>query len=161
MAERPALAALIAELTGRVDERLGDWRSFARVRELRPLTGGRSSLTFEAIIDWEIWSVGDPRVDLSWLTLFTDDARHPAAEPGEPAGTPTRADVVRKYEEQRGVVMPDLEWFHALTRYKEAAATGLLLKRAAKNGHQVSAAMGRMAPGLPGLVREAIEIVQG
>jgi len=26
-----------------------------------------------AVIDWEIWSVGDPRVDLAWLTFFTDD----------------------------------------------------------------------------------------
>src|SRR5690606_22814087 len=41
-----------------------------------------------AIIDWEIWSVGDPRVDLAWLTYFTDEAGHPAAPSAEPCGTP-------------------------------------------------------------------------
>src|SRR6266496_2455497 len=75
----------------------------------------------EAIIDWEIWSVGDPRIDLSWLTFFTDDSHHPAAEPGPPAGTPSRVEVVRRYEQQRGVTIVDLDWFDALTRYKEAA----------------------------------------
>lgn len=32
-----------------------------------------------AVIDWEIWSLGDPRVDITWLTFFTDEARHPAS----------------------------------------------------------------------------------
>ncbi|MFG1923376.1 phosphotransferase family protein [Cryptosporangium sp. NPDC048952] len=113
----------------------------------------------EAIIDWEIWSVGDPRVDLTWFLFFTDDAGHLAAEPGPPAGTPTQAELVREYERHRGVTVPDLEWFHALTRYKEAAATGLLLKRAAKHGFQVNPAMARMGPVLPDLVEEVLEMV--
>jgi aminoglycoside phosphotransferase (APT) family kinase protein len=49
-----------------------------------------------AVIDWEIWSVGDPRVDLSWMTFFTDDAGHPAVAPGTVAGTPARREVVRR-----------------------------------------------------------------
>ena len=113
----------------------------------------------EAIIDWEIWSVGDPRVDLSWFTFFTDDAGHLAAEPGPPAGTPTRAELIGEYERRRGLTVPDLPWFDALTRYKEAAATGLLLKRAAKHGIQVNPAMARMGPVLPDLVQEVLEIV--
>ncbi|HLT11621.1 MAG TPA: phosphotransferase family protein, partial [Micromonosporaceae bacterium] len=41
-----------------------------------------------SIIDWEIWSVGDPRIDLTWLTYFTDEARHPARPNDEPCGAP-------------------------------------------------------------------------
>ncbi|SQD95987.1 MULTISPECIES: phosphotransferase family protein [unclassified Parafrankia] len=112
-----------------------------------------------AVIDWEIWTVGDPRVDLAWLTFFTDDAGHPAAEPGPPAGTPTPDEVIRAYERRRGVPIADLDWFHALTRYKEAAATGLLLKRAAKSGREVNGTLARMVTALPGLVQETLKIV--
>lgn len=112
-----------------------------------------------AIIDWEIWSIGDPRVDLTWLTFFTDDAAHPAAEPGESVGTPTRDEVVAAYVEARGDDVPDLVWFHALTSYKEAAATGLLLKRAARNGTPISGALARMESKLPGLVQETLRLL--
>lgn len=113
----------------------------------------------EAIIDWEIWSVGDPRVDITWLTYFTDEADHPASEPGCPAGTPTVAEVVAAYEGAAGRALPDLDWFHALTRYKEAAATALLLKRALKAGAKMGSHDERMLPALPRLVREAIDMV--
>ncbi|MCD4533042.1 phosphotransferase family protein [Nocardioides sp. cx-169] len=112
-----------------------------------------------AIIDWEIWSVGDPRVDIAWLTYFTDDAGHPAAEPGPSAGTPTAQEVVEEYQEALGEALPDLDWFRALTRYKEASLTGLLVKRAHKDGRVLSGAMARMEPALPRLVDEALELV--
>jgi len=114
-----------------------------------------------AVIDWEIWSVGDPRVDLSWLTYFTDDAGHPAVAPGTVAGTPPGREVVRAYEDAIGRPVPELGWFDALTRYKEAATTGLLLKRALKLGRPVKESMARMQPELPRLVQEAIRIVSG
>jgi aminoglycoside phosphotransferase (APT) family kinase protein len=114
-----------------------------------------------AVIDWEIWSLGDPRVDLSWLTYFTDDAGHPAVAPGTVAGTPARREVVRAYEAALGRPVPELGWFDALTRYKEAATTGLLLKRALKLGRPVKESMARMQPELPRLVQEAIRIVSG
>ena len=112
-----------------------------------------------AVIDWEIWSVGDPRVDLSWMAFFTDDAGHPAVAPGTVAGTPAGREVVRAYEEALGRSVPELGWFDALTRYKEAAATGLLLKRAQKLGRPVKESMTRMD--LPRLVQETIRIVSG
>ncbi|PPJ26675.1 phosphotransferase family protein [Nocardia nova] len=111
-----------------------------------------------AIIDWEIWSIGDPRVDLSWLTYFTDEARHPAAPSLEPCGTPTIAEVVREYEQALGRSVPDLAWFDALTRYKEAAATALLIKRARKADAMPEAFL-RMEPALPGLVEEAMALL--
>ena len=114
-----------------------------------------------AVIDWEIWSVGDPRIDLAWLTFFTDDAGHPAVAPGTVAGTPAGREVVRAYEEALGRPVPELGWFDALTRYKEAGVTGLLLKRALKLGRPVKESMARMQPELPRLVQDAIRIVSG
>ena len=114
-----------------------------------------------AVIDWEIWSVGDPRIDLAWLIFFTDDARHPAVAPGTVAGTPSGREIVRAYEDALGRPVPELGWFDALTRYKEAGVTGLLLKRAMKLGRPVKESMARMQPELPRLVQEAIRIVSG
>jgi aminoglycoside phosphotransferase (APT) family kinase protein len=114
-----------------------------------------------AVIDWEIWSVGDPRIDLAWLTFFTDDAGHPAVAPGTVAGTPTGREIVRVYEDALGRPVPELGWFDALTRYKEAGVTGLLLKRAMKLGRPVKESMARMQPELPRLVQDAIRIVSG
>ena len=114
-----------------------------------------------AVIDWEIWSVGDPRIDLAWLTFFTDDAGHPAVAPGTVAGTPSGREIVRAYEDALGRPVPELGWFDALTRYKEAGVTGLLLKRARKLGRPVKESMARMQPELPRLVQEAIRIVSG
>ena len=114
-----------------------------------------------AVIDWEIWSVGDPRIDLAWLTFFTDDARHPAVAPGTVAGTPTGREIVRAYEDAVGATVPELGWFGALTRYKEAGVTGLLIKRAHKLGRPLKDSMARMQPELPRLVQDAIRIVSG
>lgn len=114
-----------------------------------------------AIIDWEIWTIGDPRVDISWLTYFTDDAEHPAVEPGARAGTPTSDEVLDAYELALGRTLPNMVWFHALTRYKEAAATGLLLKRSFRNGDTLSDTMARMVPALPRLLQETIDLTKG
>lgn len=117
--------------------------------------------TVNAVIDWEIWSVGDPRIDLAWLTFFTDDAGHPAVAPGTVAGTPAAREVVRAYEDATGRPVPELGWFDALTRYKEAAVTGLLLKRAMKLGRPVKESMERMRPELPRMVTQAVRMVSG
>jgi aminoglycoside phosphotransferase (APT) family kinase protein len=114
-----------------------------------------------AVIDWEIWSVGDPRIDLAWLTFFTDDAGHPAVAPGTVAGTPAGREIIVAYEDALGRSVPELGWFDALTRYKEAGVTGLLLKRAMKLGRPVKGSMARMRPELPRLVQEAIRMVSG
>jgi aminoglycoside phosphotransferase (APT) family kinase protein len=113
-----------------------------------------------AVIDWEIWSVGDPRVDLTWMTYFCDEARHPGAANDEPSGMPTIVELEDAYFAARGLVLPDMPWFHALTRYKEAAATGLLIKRARKlgSGHE---SFDRMEPALPSLLEETHALLAG
>ncbi|WOX14767.1 phosphotransferase family protein [Streptomyces sp. N50] len=111
-----------------------------------------------SIIDWEIWSLGDPRVDMTWLTFFTDEARHPAALSDEPTGMPSKAELVVAYEELRGEPLRDLWWFEALTKYKESAATALLIKRGRKAG-QLNDMHRRMLPALPELLDEAIELL--
>ncbi|MER6808161.1 phosphotransferase family protein [Spirillospora sp. NPDC000708] len=112
----------------------------------------------EAVIDWEIWSVGDPRVDLAWFLFFTDEARHPAAPSDDPSGMPAGAELLAAYAEAGGADVTDLAWFEALTYYKEAAATALLIKRGRRGG-DLAPAMRRMVPALPGLLAKAEAIL--
>jgi len=111
-----------------------------------------------AIIDWEIWAIGDPRVDLTWFTFFTDEAAHAAAPTTDRSGMPSPAELVEAYEAATGRAVPDITWFDALTRYKEAAATALLVKRLRKSGSR-SPSLERMAPALPALVQEAMTLL--
>ena len=108
-------------------------------------SGGRLT----AIIDWEIWSVGDPRVDLTWLTFFCDDAGHPSKVSDRPSGMPSGAELLAAYVAAGGEAYPDLAWFDALTYFKEASLTSLLIKRAEKSGDAgIAARLVEFTPGL-------------
>ncbi len=86
-----------------------------------------------AVIDWEIWSVGDPRVDLTWLTFFCEDSGHPSRANSAFSGMPSSGEVLNEYFAAGGEETPHLAWFDALTYFKEAALTSLLIKRAEKS----------------------------
>ncbi len=92
-----------------------------------------------ALIDWEIWSLGDPRLDLAWF-LLNSDPRHPTSRAEGQARMPTAKELVAAYEEAAGRKVDDLGWFGALVRYKQAAASALIVKnnrRVAKEGVDV------------------------
>lgn len=72
-----------------------------------------------ALIDWEIWTIGDPAVDLGWLVQFTDPANYPGVG-REAAGTPSADDVIARYLEAVGRT-DDVSWFIALGCFKLAA----------------------------------------
>jgi aminoglycoside phosphotransferase (APT) family kinase protein len=73
-----------------------------------------------AVIDWEIWSVGDPGVDVGWLVQFTDAGTYPGIGREVP-GTPTSDEVVARYCEAAGRDPRTLDWFLALGAFKLAA----------------------------------------
>jgi aminoglycoside phosphotransferase (APT) family kinase protein len=108
----------------------------------------------QAIIDWEIWSVSDPRIDLSWFLFFTEQARHPVVSPDVDSGMPSDRELLDEYQAAGGTATSELEWFHALARYKEAAAMALISKHALRR--QPSAErVDRMSVLLPGLIADA------
>lgn len=80
-----------------------------------------------AIIDWEIWAVGDPRIDLAWFLLFTDPSNFPGIARAA-AGLPSEQHLIDHY---RGHDQdpPRMRWFRALARLKMAAIMGHNIKR--------------------------------
>ncbi len=117
--------------------------------------GGR----VEALIDWEIWSLSDPRLDLAWFLFFTPEAKHPMAGNRGETAMPSADALYARYVEAAGHEPADLEFFHCLIRYKEAAATALLLKRAMKAAGGESPTTWSL-DAIPALTAEAIERLQ-
>lgn len=85
-----------------------------------------------AVIDWEIWSVGDARTDLAWMMMWASPAN-----PGtgiRDAFMPAAPQLLAWYEAAAGHPVPDLAWVQGLIRYKSAAVAALLAKNAGKRG---------------------------
>lgn len=86
-----------------------------------------------ALIDWEIWSPGDPRVELGWFLVFADGANFPGVGREVP-GLPTADELVGRYT-GAAPALPDLTWFDALGRFKMAAIMGHNLRRHREGRH--------------------------
>ncbi|WP_158845650.1 phosphotransferase family protein [Saccharothrix deserti] len=106
-----------------------------------------------AVIDWEIWSVGDPRTDLAWLLLFRDDTNFPGV--GRPVeDLPTEAELLAGY----GPALPDMDWFRALGRMKMAAIMGHNLRRHREGRHH-DPHQELLPPTIAAMIRTATEIL--
>ena len=88
----------------------------------------------QGVIDWEIWSVGDPRIDLGWFRLFCDEANFPGSSFPAP-GLPSPAELMVAYSQGGGAQFDALEWFDALASYKMAAIMGYNLRRHREGRH--------------------------
>ena len=86
-----------------------------------------SGPTVTAVIDWEIWSVSDPRVDVGWFLVNADPDtyRRGTAYTGL---TPTPAELAATYEQAVGRDVPELDWFQALACFKSTATWSLIVK---------------------------------
>jgi aminoglycoside phosphotransferase (APT) family kinase protein len=80
-----------------------------------------------AVIDWEIWSVGDPRIDLGWFLANADPATYRRGT--RYAGAlPSPGELLGVYAEALGREVADTAWFHALACFKSTATWALIVK---------------------------------
>jgi aminoglycoside phosphotransferase (APT) family kinase protein len=82
-----------------------------------------------AVIDWEIWSRSDPRIDLAWFLIFVENDEKPRL-----AGMPSVEELIDQYTAVSGVEVKDLDWFRALVRYKQSAAGAFITRNARRRG---------------------------
>lgn len=109
-----------------------------------------------AVIDWEIWSIGDPRTDLAWFRLMADRAHPSATAADAPMLSPD--ELCEAYENASGANVESLQWFDALVRYKQAAASALLVKNAERRGES-GAQLERMRLGIGRLLLDALNLL--
>jgi aminoglycoside phosphotransferase (APT) family kinase protein len=111
-----------------------------------------------AIIDWEIWSIGDPRVDLGWFLLNADPDtyRRPTPYVGS---TPSPAELAATYAAERKSGPPAaLDWFVALAAFKSTATWALIVKHNRRRP-EPDAEIEAMSEDLPRLLARARDLV--
>jgi aminoglycoside phosphotransferase (APT) family kinase protein len=118
-----------------------------------------------AIIDWEIWSVGDPRTDLAWLLTWVDPVQvfyeqRDAANDAAGDAMPPVDELLAEYLAIRPGAVPDLDWFQAYSRYKMASTTAVLAKQNRRRP-EPAAHMETAAGTLPAMLARAHGILDG
>jgi aminoglycoside phosphotransferase (APT) family kinase protein len=106
-----------------------------------------------AVVDWEIWSVGDPRVDVGWFLVNADPGTYQRAT-RYVAALPTPDELAEIYVGARGHDVPDLAWFEALACFKSTATWSLIVKHNRRRGAP-DPALEEMATALPHLLERA------
>ncbi|MFE3826851.1 phosphotransferase family protein [Streptomyces sp. NPDC059092] len=109
-----------------------------------------------AVVDWEIWSTGDPRTDLGWFLLFADHRNFPALGRAVP-GLPTEAELLTAYLDGRPAP-PAVAWFRALGRMKMAAIMGHNLRRHREGRHH-DPDQERLPPTIAAMIRTARDLL--
>jgi aminoglycoside phosphotransferase (APT) family kinase protein len=80
----------------------------------------------KAIVDWEIWSIGDARIDVGWFLINCDPDTYRRV-PASAAIAPPTAELAEIYRHSGGAVT-ELAWFTALACFKSAATWSLIVK---------------------------------
>jgi aminoglycoside phosphotransferase (APT) family kinase protein len=119
------------------------------------LLAERSRIT--AVIDWEIWSVGDPRVDAGWFLINCDPLsyRRPTRYS---AAVPPVDELAAIYRQAMGSPVPELDWFCALACFKSTATWSLIVKHNRRRDTP-DAELEAMAPVLPHLLSRVGELL--
>jgi len=106
-----------------------------------------------AVIDWEIWSIGDPRIDAGWFLINSDPDTYQRGV--GPAGmAPPAAELADIYRHELGREVTDLAWFTALACFKSAATWSLIVKHNRRR-RSPRAELEAMAATLPRLLARA------
>jgi len=89
------------------------------------VSGPPEAPRINAVLDWEMATLGDPLVDLGMLGMYWDireitssDVAHSSVVPG--AGYPDFAELVDAYAARSGTSVDDLSWYRAFAAYKLA-----------------------------------------
>jgi aminoglycoside phosphotransferase (APT) family kinase protein len=109
------------------------------------------------VIDLEIWSVGDPRIDAGWFLINSDPQtyRRPTPYVGR---TPPPSELASAYQSAVGFPVPDLDWFQALACFKSVATWSLIVKHNRRRTRP-DANLAEMPQALPHLLSRARQLL--
>ncbi|WP_280295859.1 phosphotransferase family protein [Nocardia abscessus] len=112
-----------------------------------------------AIVDWEMGTIGDPKLDLAWaLKDWPEDTHAPeaaAASYVDLRDMPSRDQVVARFSEVSGRQVDDLDYYLILARWKLAIVLEQGFQRAGDNPK-----LQAFGPIVPRLMRAAAELAE-
>jgi aminoglycoside phosphotransferase (APT) family kinase protein len=111
-----------------------------------------------SIIDWEIWSVTDPRIDVGWFLVNADPATYRRDTPYVGL-LPSPDELAVVYAEALGRPLTDRVWFEALALFKSTATWSLIVKHNRRRADPDPVAE-EIAPRLPSLLERATSLVR-
>lgn len=115
--------------------------------------------TMAAIVDWEMGTVGDPKLDLAWM-VQSWPSRTDSPEPSEMGyvdmrGMPSRDDVVAHYAKVSGRQVDDLDYYLVLAKWKLAIVLEQGFQRAGDDEKLLA-----FGPVVTELMRSAAELAE-
>jgi aminoglycoside phosphotransferase (APT) family kinase protein len=112
-----------------------------------------------AIVDWEMGTVGDPKLDLAWMVQgWPDDTNAPEAATAsyvDMTGMPSRSQVLDHYAEVSGRQVADIDYYVILAKWKLAIVLEQGYQRA--GGDEKLQAFGAI---VVNLMRDAAELAE-
>lgn len=112
-----------------------------------------------AIVDWEMGTVGDPKLDLGWMVQsWPEDTAAPTeSEMGyvDMRGMPSRTEVVDHYAKVSGRQVDDLDYYLVLAKWKLAIVLEQGFQRAGDNEKLLA-----YGPVIVELMRSAAELAE-
>ncbi|WP_224335908.1 phosphotransferase family protein [Haloprofundus halobius] len=120
-----------------------------------------------AVFDWELSTLGDPRTDVGWMLSYWRDADDPEPEVPDLTTTfmehpeyPTRRELVSRWEDATGFEYEHDRFYRALAVYK-LAALGEMFFRRYLEGNSDDDLYPQMETQVPALGERAMRIVEG
>jgi aminoglycoside phosphotransferase (APT) family kinase protein len=112
-----------------------------------------------AIVDWEMGTVGDPKLDLAWMIQsWPEDTGSPEAATSsyvDMLGMPSRAEVLAHYAEVSGRQVDDIDYYLVLAKWKLAIVLEQGYQRAGEDEKLLA-----FGPIVPELMQGAAELAE-
>jgi aminoglycoside phosphotransferase (APT) family kinase protein len=112
-----------------------------------------------AIVDWEMGTVGDPKLDLAWVVQsWPEDTSGGDGSVGgyvDMTGMPSRGEVLARYAEVSGRQVDDIDYYCVLAKWKLAVVLEQTYQRAASDPR-----LEAFGPIVAQLMRSAAELAQ-
>jgi aminoglycoside phosphotransferase (APT) family kinase protein len=113
-----------------------------------------------AIVDWEMGTVGDPKLDLAWMVQSWPQGIEAADSSGEMSyvdmrGMPSRTQVIEHYAKLSGRQVDDLDYYLVLAKWKLAIVLEQGFQRAGDNAKLLA-----YGPVITQLMRSAADLAE-
>jgi len=111
-----------------------------------------------ALVDWEMGTVGDPKLDLGWvIQSWPEDTSGGDGSVGgyvDLTGMPSRTELLEHYSKVSGRQVDDIDYYNVLARWK----LGVVLEQTYQRAGQGSAKAASFGPIVVSLLQSAAEL---
>jgi aminoglycoside phosphotransferase (APT) family kinase protein len=156
-AEAPTIANQGAQLHGLLVEQIPDERPIGVVHgDFQPgnilYLDGKAN----AVIDWELASIGAQGLDVGWLMMLADELAWPST--CRPVAPVSRAELIDAYRRAGGPAICNVAWYQALAQFRLGAIACLNVKLH-RSGKRPDRFWESMAPAISVLFARGIELL--